>query len=323
MAALREENGYVSGQMLSERLGVSRMTISKAVAALREQGYEIEAAPRRGYRFLCAPDLLSAAEIRAALGAHPWDDRIIVLPEVDSTNNYAKQIAQGGAPDGTVVLAETQTGGRGRMGRSFSSPAGLGLYLTVLLRPNLPAEALGSLTTLAAVAVCDAVEAVCGVRPGVKWPNDPVMDGKKLCGILTELSIEAESGMADFVVIGAGVNVRQTPADFPPEVRETATSIFQQTGKTIRRAALAAEMISALSRIPAALQSGMESWMARYRADCVTVGRQVRVLRGQHAREAFADGVDEDGALLVTWDDGTRGRVFSGEVSVRGLYGYA
>ncbi len=311
--------GYVSGQALSEQLGVSRMAVSKAVASLREEGYEIEAAPRRGYCLVGTPDVLSVCELRAALGDHPWAERIIVLPEVDSTNNYANQLAQSGAPDGTVVLAERQTGGRGRMGRSFDSPAGVGVYLTVLLRPSARADELSSLTLRAAEAMCDAVEKAAGVRPGIKWTNDLVLGQKKLCGILTELSVEAESGMAEYVVIGIGVNVGQQPEDFPPEVRPVATSLREQTGRAVRRAALAAEMIRALSRMA---ENGDGAWLARYRADCVTLGREIRVIAGGRARPARANGVDETGALLVTWDDGTSGRVFSGEVSVRGLYGY-
>ena len=319
MRALRSGE-YVSGQRLSEELGVSRMAVSKAVAALREAGYSVEAAPRRGYRLTGVPDILSAAEIRAALGDHPWADRITVLPEVDSTNNYAKKLAQSGAPDGSVVVAEQQTGGRGRMGRSFSSPPGLGVYLTVLLRPGVRADALGDLTVRVAAAMCDAVERAAGVRPGIKWTNDLILGGKKLCGILTELSVEAESGMAEFVVAGIGVNVGQTPDDFPPEVRPVATSLREQTGKAVPRARIAAEMIRALSRVA---ERADEDWLEKYRADCVTIGRQVRVIRAGAERTARADGVDGTGALLVTWDDdGSHERIFSGEVSVRGLLGY-
>ncbi len=310
----------MSGQRLSEELGVSRMAVSKAVAALREAGYSVEAAPRRGYRLTGVPDILSAAEIRAALGDHPWADRITVLPEVDSTNNYAKKLAQSGAPDGSVVVAEQQTGGRGRMGRSFSSPPGLGVYLTVLLRPGVRADALGDLTVRVAAAMCDAVERAAGVRPGIKWTNDLILGGKKLCGILTELSVEAESGMAEFVVAGIGVNVGQSPDDFPPEVRPVATSLREQTGKMVPRARIAAEMIRALSRVA---ERADEDWLEKYRADCVTIGRQVRVIRAGAERTARADGVDGTGALLVTWDDdGSHERIFSGEVSVRGLLGY-
>ncbi len=316
---LHEADGYVSGQAISERLGVSRMAVSKAVSALRAAGYEIEAAPRRGYRLTAAPDVLGAAEVRAALGAHPWAEQLVVLPEVDSTNSYAKQLAQSGAPHGTIVIADRQTGGRGRMGRTFLSPAGQGVYFTVLLRPYEPAAGLGGLTALAAVAVCDAIEAACGVRPGIKWTNDLLLGGKKICGILTELSVEAESGMTDFVVIGVGVNVAQQPADFPPELRLTAASIYSETGTAPRRARLAAEMVRAFARMA---DCDRPAWMDRYRADCLTIGREIRVIRAGTARTAVADGVDENGALLVTWDDGTAGVVTAGDVSVRGLCGY-
>lgn len=267
-----------------------------------------------------ASDALSAEEIRAALGEHPWSETITVLPEVNSTNSYARQLALRGAPEGTIVLAETQTGGRGRMGRSFFAPPGQGVYLTAVLRPRARADALGDLTVRAAEALCDAVERACGVRPGVKWTNDLVLGGKKLCGILTELSVQPGSDRADFVVLGAGVNVTQREEDFPEALRGVATSICAQTGQHAARAQLAAEMIRALSRVAAGEDAG---WLARYRADCVTLGRAVRVVRAGSARTGFAEDVDETGALLVTWDDGTRERVFSGEVSVRGLEGYA
>lgn len=264
-------------------------------------------------------DVLSAEAIRAALGGHAWAQTITVLPEVDSTNSYAMALARAGAPEGTAVLAHLQTGGRGRMGRSFSAPAGKGVYLSVVLRPDEPAQALGDLTVRVAAAMCDAVSRVCGVRPGIKWTNDLVLGGKKLCGILTELSVAPESGRAEFVVVGVGVNVSQRPEDFPEDVRPIATSLLEQTGKRIPRAALAAEMLRALSRVAGRADAG---WLERYRADCVTIGRAVRVLRAGVSRAGFADGVDETGALLVTWDDGTRERVFAGDVSVRGLAGY-
>jgi BirA family biotin operon repressor/biotin-[acetyl-CoA-carboxylase] ligase len=298
------------------------MAISKAVAALREEGYEIESVPHRGYRLLKAPDAMNQAEVLAALGAHPWREQVIVLPEVDSTNTYAKLLAQQGALSGTVVIADCQTGGRGRLGRSFASPAGCGVYLTVLLRPALTAAGLETLTVRSAVAMCDAVEAATGTRPGIKWTNDLVLGGKKLSGILTELSVEAESGMAEYVVIGIGVNVSQKPEDFPPEVRPMATSLTEALGQPVSRAVLAAEMIRALAGMARELARGDAAWLTRYRSDCVTLHKQVRVLRGGEERFAYADDVDESGALLVTWDDGTTGRVFSGEVSVRGMYGY-
>ena len=192
---LRASEGCVSGQTLSEELGLSRAAVWKAVESLRRDGYGIEARTRAGYRLVSVPDALTESEIRSHLGETRTVGRTLCcFPELDSTNNYAKALAQKGAPDGTAVIADRQTSGRGRMNRSFQSPKGKGIYLSVLLRPVLSPEHLPLVTALAGVALCDAVEKVCGARPGLKWPNDPVLNGRKLCGILTEASLEAETG---------------------------------------------------------------------------------------------------------------------------------
>ena len=224
LALLREQEGaFVSGEEISHRLGLSRAAIWKAVDALRREGYTVEARTGRGYRLLDAPDVLTEPEIRRFLGETARVGRTLVcLAEVDSTNLRARQLAAEGAADGTVVVADRQTAGRGRLGRSFQSPGGQGIYLTALLRPDLPPERLSPVTAMAGVAVCRAVERLCGVSPGLKWPNDPVLDGKKLCGILTELSLEGETARVQELVLGIGINVSQRPEDFTPEVREIA-----------------------------------------------------------------------------------------------------
>jgi BirA family biotin operon repressor/biotin-[acetyl-CoA-carboxylase] ligase len=319
---LRATDGYLSGQEISRRLGVSRAAVWKIIQTLREEGYEIESGPNRGYRLVSGPDLLNQAELLAALGDHPWADRLVVLPTVDSTNNYAKKLAAEGAPHGTVVVANAQTGGRGRQGRSFASPEGVGIYLTVLLRPQARPDQISHLTAMAAVAACDAVETACGVRPGIKWTNDLVLDGKKLAGILSELSVEWESSCIDHVVVGIGINCNHTLDQFPPEVQPMATSLQLSLGHPVRRCELVAALIRALSAMADGLLTEKQQWMDRYAADCVTLGRDVQVLRGNTCRTGHADGLDPDGALRVTYDDGTQETVFSGEVSVRGLYGY-
>ena len=201
---LRSEEGYLSGQEMSTRLGISRAAVWKAVEALRKEGYAIDSAPNRGYRLAAPTDRLSAREITARLSGHPWAGLVQVLDTVDSTNNLAKALAVQGAPAGTVLVADCQTGGRGRLGRSFSSPPGLGVYLSVILRPEAPPPALMHLTCAVAEVLCDGVEAASGLRPGIKWTNDLVSGGRKLAGILTELSLEAESGHVQYAVVGAG-----------------------------------------------------------------------------------------------------------------------
>ncbi len=322
LSLLLETDGYVSGQEMSRRLHVSRAAVWKAVEALRDDGYTIDSATNRGYRLTAAPDQLRPGAILAALGDHPWAGQVQVLDTVDSTNTLAKKLAAGGAPHGTVLIADRQTGGRGRLGRSFSSPPGIGVYLSVILRPAAAPRELLHLTAMAAVAAADAAEAVCGVRPGIKWTNDLILNRRKCAGILTELSIQAESGLVDYVVVGIGTNCNHRPSDFPEDVRPMAISLREAAGRPVDRNAYAAALIRSLHAADAALLTGKAAWMARYAAGCVTVGQDVQVSVGDTVRRAHADGVDGDGALLVTWEDGTRGVVNAGEVSVRGMYGY-
>ena len=324
LSLLRQQEGFVSGEELSRRLGLSRTAIWKAVDALRREGYTVEARTGLGYRLLEAPDAVTEPEIRHFLGETDRVGRTLVcLEEVDSTNLYAKQLAAEGAADGTVVVADRQTAGRGRLGRSFQSPGGQGIYLTALLRPDLPPEKLAPVTALAGVAVCRAAERVCGVSPGLKWPNDPVWGGKKLCGILTELSLEGETGRVQDLVLGIGINVSQRPEDFTPEVREMATSLAQALGRPVSRPALAAEVIREVDQLYAALAAGeLEPYLAEYRRRCVNLGRTVRLLGPGGGETAEALDIDADFGLVVRTADGTVRTVRSGEVSVRGLYGY-
>lgn len=323
---LRSAEGSVSGQSLSEGLGLSRAAVWKAVEGLRKEGYVIEARTGLGYRLVSAPDALTEPEIRSHLKKTRTVGRTLYcFAELDSTNNYARTLSQQGAPDGTAVIADCQTAGRGRMNRGFQSPKGKGIYLSVLLRPQLPPERLPLVTALAGVALCDAVEAVCGVRPGLKWPNDPVLNSRKLCGILTEASLEAETGRLQSLIVGIGVNVLQAPEDFSPEVAAMATSLFQATGQAVSRPRLAAAILEALDRMYDDLQrDNLEPWRRTYRADCVNLGKTVQLIpfNGGPRETARAVDVDGDFSLIVQRPDGTRKTVRSGEVSVRGLWGY-
>ena len=324
---LRASEGCVSGQTLSEELGLSRAAVWKAVESLRRDGYGIEARTRAGYRLVSVPDALTESEIRSHLGETRTVGRTLYcFPELDSTNNHAKALAQKGAPDGTAVIADRQTSGRGRMNRSFQSPKGKGIYLSVLLRPVLSPEHLPLVTALAGVALCDAVEKVCGARPGLKWPNDPVLNGRKLCGILTEASLHAETGRLQSLVVGIGVNVLQTPEDFSPEVASMATSLLQATGQAVSRPRLAAALLEALDRMYVDLErDSLSQWRAAYRRDCVNLGKAVQMIPfdGGPRETAEAVDVDEDFSLIVRLPDGSRKTIRSGEVSVRGLWGYA
>lgn len=323
LSMLREADGYLSGQELSARLGVSRAAVCKAVERLRQEGYTIQSAPNRGYCLAQVTAKLCREEILAHLpDPFPWRESLIAMDCVDSTNTRLKALAAQGAPHGTVLVADQQTGGRGRRGRGFSSPSGMGVYLSALLRPSCPPGKLMHLTCAVAEAMCHAVESTAGIRPGIKWTNDLVIGGRKLAGILTELSLEAESGTVDYAVVGIGVNCCQTLSDFPEEIRETATSLKLVTGRETDRNAMAAAMISALHTMDGTLLSHQAEILDAYRRDCITLGREVVLLRGEERRYGTALSVDDAGALVVQFADGSREAVSSGEVSVRGMYGY-
>ena len=321
LAILKRAEGFASGEEISRALGVSRAAVNGAVKALRREGYEIESATNRGYRLINAPDRLTSGELSALLPAERMKT-VLCLDSVDSTNDCLRTLAQEGAPDGQIVLANRQTKGRGRMGRPFQSPADTGVYMSVLLRPDSAPADISGITAWAAEAMCSAVNRVCGERPGIKWINDLVMGGKKVCGILTELSIESESSRVQFVIIGCGVNANEAEGDFPPELSNIAGSVYSQTGKRIKRAELAACMIEELDALRSAWPGGKRKYLDAYKRDCLTPGNKVLVISGAGEREAFADSVDDDFRLVVILPDGSREAVSSGEVSVRGLYGY-
>ena len=321
LEALRRQPGtYLSGEELSRRLGISRAAVWKAVDALRREGYIIEAKTGSGYALAAAPDALTEREIRRFLpeGRGP----LYCLETVDSTNSYLKRMALEGAPHGTAAAANEQTGGRGRMGRSFQSPRDKGVYLSVLLRPALGPEALLPVTALAAVAVCNAVEQVCGVRPRIKWSNDVVLNGKKICGILTEMTLEGESGRVQSLVIGAGLNVHHRPEDFSPEVAAMATSLDQELGGAASRPALAAAMYREFLALGEKLGEDLSAERATYRRDCLTLGQEARLLWSEGQERVIALDIDDRFGLVVRRADGSVETVRSGEVSVRGLYGY-
>ncbi len=313
---------FCSGAGLSEELGVSRTAVWKAVAKLKEEGYVIDSVPNRGYRLSSSPDRISPGELSGELEGCTIGSNLICLESVDSTNSYAKRLADEGAPHGTVIVADEQTGGRGRMGNTFSSPQGKGLYLTAILRPEVqPADAV-NLTAWAAVAVCDAMEQIIQTRPGIKWTNDIILNDRKVCGILTEMGLEAESGKLQFIVLGIGVNVSQTEKDFGEELCRKATSLTQAGYPDVRRAALAAAIIRSLDRMSLDFPEQKDNYLRRYREDCLTVGHRVNLVQNGESREAFARGIDDQFGLTVSLADGTEKTITSGEVSVRGLLGY-
>ena len=310
----------VSGEGICKTFGVTRAAVWKAIDQLRQEGYTIDAAPRRGYTLTAKPDRLDTAQVRAYLAGHPWRELAQTAVSVDSTNNACKRLAAEGAPDGTAIITGMQTAGRGRRGRTFLSPPG-GLYFSVILRPHAKPEALMHLTAMTAVAAARAICAVSGVYPGIKWTNDLVINKRKLCGILTEIGIEAESREVDYAVVGIGINCEKT--ELPPDVAAMSTSLEAETGKKIDRSRLAAELLRSLSEMERALFTEKARWLQEFSTHCVTLGQDIKLVRGGDVTFAHADGIDGEAALLVTYPDGTRGTIASGEVSVRGMYGYA
>lgn len=253
--------------------------------------------------------------------ANPWREKVQYYEEITSTNDVLKKMAAAGAPNGTVLIADHQTSGRGRRGRSFLSPSGVGIYMSVLLRPNCKPSELMHLTCATASAICDAIENSVGFRPQVKWTNDLVYKKRKLAGILTELGFTA-AGDVDYAIIGIGVNCCQTENDFDPSIREIAGSLSMITGKAVERALVAAAMVDAMWHMSEKLLLDHKKIMNQYRHDCMTVGMHVSVCKGNSVRHGLALDIDDDGGLIVQFDSGETETVNSGEVSVRGMYGY-
>lgn len=312
----------LSGEAMSRELGVSRAAVWKAIEALRQEGYKITSAPNRGYRLESAPDRVREGELSGPLAGCCIGSTLVCLDTIDSTNTECKRRAMSGAPEGMAILAEEQTGGRGRRGRSFHSPKGCGLYLSVLLRPAMSLQEINDFTAWTAVAVCDGIQAACGVRPQIKWTNDLVLNGKKLAGILTELGLESETHALQYLVTGIGINVNHSPEDFEEDIRDIATSLSLELGRPVRRAALAAEIIKAMDRMYADFPHNKQEYLEKYRADCLTTGHQVQLITPVSRQEAFALEIDDQFRLVVELPDGTRKALDAGEVSVRGMYGY-
>ena len=317
------ENDYISGESISHSLGVSRAAVNTAVKNLREDGYEITSSTNKGYLLVNDPDILSKGAISAFL-PDTRSGEVYFYDSVGSTNTVLKELAAKGAGSGTVVIADHQSGGKGRRGRSFDSPSGAGIYLSYLFRPETGSDKISGLTSWTAVAVSDAVKKAYGLESSIKWVNDLLMNRKKICGILTEVSVEGESGMIDTCIIGIGVNVNET--SFPPELADIATSISIENGGTrFLRSKLASEMISAMDRL-AADWPDSPYYLERYRELNITTGSRITayplMAENGQGRTGTAVMVNDDFSLKVRFDDGSESDLKSGEVSVRGLYGY-
>lgn len=316
---LQESDGFVSGQDISEQFGVSRTSVWKGIRQLEEQGYGIEAVRNKGYRLRSEPDLLSDERIRPFLHTAWAAGEIRVYDSVDSTNSEAKRAAENGGPHGLLIIGEQQTAGRGRRGRAWKSPKGEGVFMTLLLKPEIEPGNASMLTLVMGMAVRDGLEAAAGLSAQIKWPNDIVCDGKKLCGILTEMS--AQIDYINHIVIGVGINVHNR--EFPEEVSRIATSVYQQTGQRISRAQLIGEILNRFEMYYAEYLKTQDLRELKnvYNMHLINRGRRVHVYDIKKDFTGTALGINEKGELLVETGDGITA-VSAGEVSVRGIYGY-
>ena len=313
---LRSRTGqFVSGEELGRQLNISRTAVSKQIQKLRQSGYDIESTVSQGHRLRQLPDLLRPEEVCPRLTTRILGSEIHYYTEIDSTNNEAKKCAVAGCPEGTLVITEAQQGGRGRLSRGWFSPAAKGIWMSVVLRPPFPPQEAPKCTLMAAVALNRAIREVAGIPCGIKWPNDILCNGRKLVGILTEMSAEMDA--INHIVIGTGINVNIAADEIPPELKEIATSILVEKGAPVSRLDLLIRVLECLEELYLAVkESGFEAVLTAWRRESITLGRMVNVIAPDKSYQGKAINIDSDGALLVETDQGVE-RVLAGDVSIR------
>ena len=317
---LRSADGYISGQELCNRFGVSRTAVWKAINQLKEAGYEIEAQQNKGYRLKAAPDLMTEAEIKSLMHTDWVAKEVLYFDTIDSTNTKAQELAEKGYPSGTLVVADKQESGKGRRGRSWVSPSGTGIFMTLMIKPDINPNNASMLTLVAALAVAKAITSVTGEKAMIKWPNDIVVNGKKVCGILTEMN--AQFDYINHIVVGIGINVHNE--SFPEEISQMASSLMIEAGgKRFHRAQIIAETMSYFEQYYDTFlkTQDLSALVREYDKLLVNRNKSVRVLDPKEPFDGKAMGITPKGELIVdTWE--SRKLVSSGEVSVRGIYGY-
>ncbi|HEY8500790.1 MAG TPA: biotin--[acetyl-CoA-carboxylase] ligase [Clostridia bacterium] len=308
---------FISGETLSEKLKISRSAVWKHIVGLRKEGYVISAVSRRGYKMGDYQDVFNRCAIASQLNTTVFGSNLIFYDEIDSTNNEVKRLAANGAAEGTVVVAETQSGGRGRRGRVWNSKPGLGICMSVLLKPDITPENVQVITLAAASAVCNAIMPFTGTKPGIKWPNDILMENRKVCGILTEMTAEPEK--VHSVVVGIGINVNHRADDFSGELKNTAASLRCFSKNDIPRSLLAAKVLDEFEKIYLDFikNKSAERLLNIWRSFSVTIGYDIIIYQGDKIIEARALDVMDNGCLLVQTKDGRRQLISSGEVSVK------
>ena len=306
---------FVSGEELGRQLSVSRTAISKQIQKLRQEGYEIESTVSQGHRLVSLPDLLRPEEVRSRLQTGVLGKEIIYYSQIGSTNDEAKKRAVDGCPEGTLVITEAQLGGRGRLSRVWFSPFTKGIWFSLILRPPFPPQEAPKCTLMAAVAINRAIRDCTGLASGIKWPNDILYNGKKLVGILTEMSAEMDA--INHIVIGMGVNVNITEADIPPELKSVATSLQIETGSPVSRLELFVQILNRLEELYLSVKKqGFAVVLDAWRQESITLGRLVTVIGSESSFNGKALDIDADGALLVETATGVE-RVLAGDVSIR------
>lgn len=317
---LRETDGYVSGQQICDYFQVSRTAVWKAINQLKDEGYQIEAIRNKGYHIIGTPDVMSKETVKSYLKTDWAGKNLIYYKETDSTNIRAKRLGEEGACHGTLVIAGEQSAGKGRRGRGWVSSEGSNIYMSLLLRPDFPPTKAPMLTLVMACAVARAIRKQENIGVKIKWPNDLVLNKKKICGILTEMS--AEIDFINYVVVGVGINVNEET--FPQELSETATSLRIESGESLQRARLVAAVLEQFEECyQTFVQAGdLSPFIEEYNNILVNKDREVRILDPGKERNGTAVGINNTGELLVKNENGTVETVFSGEVSVRGIYGY-
>mgnify|MGYP002597288012 FL=1 len=317
---LKSSETYLSGQQICEQFQVSRTAVWKVMEQLKKEGYQIEAVRNKGYRLVDSPDVMSKAEIESLISTKWAGRHVVYYDETDSTNTRAKELGEKGAEHGTLVIADRQNAGKGRRGRSWESPEGTSIYMTILLRPDMMPVKAPQMTLLMAIAATKGIGQVAGLEARIKWPNDIVsLSGKKLCGILTEMS--AEIDYINYVVIGIGVNVNQD--SFPQEIKERATSLYLELGHKVQRSQLIAAIMESFEECYEKFMEteDLSGLMEAYNSLLVNRGREVKILEPGHEYTGTALGINEKGELLVETEEDIK-EVYAGEVSVRGIYGY-
>lgn len=322
LAVLKSNPGvYISGQSLSEKLSVSRTAIWKYINALKEEGYHIESVSKKGYRLVASPDLLTGDEVSPFLDTKCIGRNYLHFDTLESTNTKAKELAAKPGLDGAVVVSEEQTIGKGRLGRNWVSPKHRGIWMSMILKPDIEPSSVPKIVHIAAAAVILALQEI-GINASVKWPNDIIVNGKKVCGILTEMS--GEINHIDFVVVGIGINANLELQDIPSDIRSKASSLFIETGWSVDRKALTAKVLNHFEDLYLDfLETGTIDASVRIcREYSILLGRDVRIIARNKERKAKAVDISIDGELIVQFEDGRIEPISSGEVSVRGMNGY-